>query len=124
MTDRNALPPSWPEPPTDPPDDDPDAPERDDTCQTCGKLFQVSTCGCEVCAQLPAGSCCPADTDPHRCLCSPFGTAEEDGAEFLDDWYKHDCDDGDMWCPPCVACHLATGETVCQFTCEHRKDLE
>ena len=70
VTDRNALPESWPEPPTDPPDDDPD------------------------------------------------------GAEFLDDWYKHDCDDGDMWCPPCIACHLATGETVCQFTCEHRKDLE
>ena len=70
VTDRTALPPSWPEPPTDPPDDDPD------------------------------------------------------GAEFLDDWYKHDCDDGDMWCPPCIACHLATGETVCQFTCEHRKDLE
>ena len=27
-------------------------------------------------------------------------------------------------CIPCIPCYLRTGETVCQFTCEHRKDLE
>ena len=66
MTDRNALPPSWPEPPTDPPDDDRDAPEA-----------------------------------------------------RIGDW--HDCDED---CPPCIACYMLTGDTVCQFTCGHRKDLE
>ena len=67
MTDRNALPECWPEPPTDPPDDDPDAREA-------------------------------------------FG-----------DW--HDCDD-DERCEPCIPCYMLTGETVCQFTCGHRKDME
>ena len=27
-------------------------------------------------------------------------------------------------CIPCIPCYLRTGETVCQFTCEHRKDMD
>ena len=44
---------------------------------------------------------------------------DRDAPEAFGDW--HDCDDD---CPPCIACYMLTGETVCQFTCEHRKDLD
>ena len=42
-----------------------------ETCPECGKPAQVSVCGCDVCATLPTGTCCPADMDPTRCLCDP-----------------------------------------------------
>ena len=37
--------------------------------------------------------------------------------------WHHECEDGEP-CPPCVACYLAHNVTVCQFTCEHRRDME
>ena len=36
--------------------------------------------------------------------------------------WQHDCENDR--CPPCIACDFERGVTVCQFTCEHRRDME
>ena len=38
-----------------------------DACPVCGKLPQVSECGCEVCATT--ATVCTADLRPDRCMC-------------------------------------------------------
>jgi len=36
-------------------------------CERCGKLPQVSECGCYVCSTT--ARVCPADIRPERCMC-------------------------------------------------------
>ena len=35
---------------------------------------------------------------------------------------EHECEDGEP-CPACTTCYQARGVSVCQFTCEHWRDL-
>ena len=72
----------------------------DSVCPKCFKPPQVSECGCEVCARLPDGTCCPADVQPDRCLCdvaSAFDSLTECACGAL----VHDDDDNcqSCWAP-------------------------
>ena len=64
----------------------------------------------------------PPDDDPDAPEAEIVATGTEVMRAADRAFWQHDCDE--ERCPPCVACNFATGETVCQFTCEHRRDLE
>ena len=52
----------------------------------------------------------------------------DDDRDAPEEEREHDCDEvaiaESFTCIPCIPCYRLTGETVCQFTCSHRKDID
>ena len=128
MSDANALPPSWPSPRTDPPDDDLEGIEAAADAEHEGWGPKRETCWIVLWESggLASDRVFRSRESAQRAAdAMSYETLLVD-MELIPTPEQHDCDGtaSGGQCVGCVACYLARNMTVCQFTCEHRGDLE